>query len=311
MRTAMGPLGILTIASTFSFVTAACAVDTPQRTASQEETSKPGLQSETPQEQLEKQQRLDRQNLQEQQRLQNPSLMDKGETPPYKETPQLGGQKQAGPSDFPQPSFPFMKGEFIKVEGDMYTLRDAEGKEVQVRVDKNTKMARTFNVGDWIEVQRTLQGYALAMNEATAPKAAGLPPGSGPELGGAKQAVRGEVLKIDGDKFVIKDRDGHEVAMIINQNTRMFCGPEGSMSSLLPAPSASDMPQAKGQPQDLARTNEQKGSEVGPGTKSEGTAAAPECKFKVGDKIEAEISDMGAATFIKQAGRPQPGGRIP
>ena len=103
--------------------------------------------------------------------------------------------------------------------------------------------------------------------------------------------------------------------MIINQNTMMHCGHEtGSLGNLTPETSASDKPNqqaqagtpsSQGQPQDLARTNEQKGSEVGsaPGLKSdnkEGKTAKAECGFKQGDKIEAEVSDMGAATFIKR-----------
>ena len=102
--------------------------------------------------------------------------------------------------------------------------------------------------------------------------------------------------------------------MMINQNTRMDCGPgTGSLGNLMPEPSASDKPNqaqsgtqsSQGQSQDLARTNEQKGSEVGsaPGLKSdnkEGKTAKAECGFKQGDKIEAEVSDVGAATFIKR-----------
>jgi hypothetical protein len=131
-------------------------------------------------------------------------------------------------------------------------------------------------------------------------------------LSGAKQAVRGEILKVEGENYVIKDGHGNEVRLAVNQNTRIFCGSQTG-SSLLPAPSASDKPGAQGQLQDLSRTNEQQGSEVGPGTK--GTAsnkqASSECKFKPGEMIEAEISDMGAATFIKQAGRAQPGQPLP
>src|SRR5207237_7292283 len=76
-------------------------------------------------------------------------------------------------------------------------------------------------------------------------------------LSGAKQAVRGEVVKVDGKDYVIKDHHGAEVRVVINQNTRMWCGPEsGSLSGMLPEPSASDQPGAKGQPQDQAGTNE-------------------------------------------------------
>jgi hypothetical protein len=133
-------------------------------------------------------------------------------------------------------------------------------------------------------------------------------------LSGAKQAVRGEVLQVEGNHYVIKDPHGNEIRLTVNPNTRMLCGPQaGSFSSLLPAPSASDKPDLKGEPQDLAKTAEQPGSEVGPGTRSDQkqTAAMNECAFKQGQMIEAEISDMGAATFIKEAGRPQPGQPLP
>jgi hypothetical protein len=285
----------------------------------------PGLRSETPQDIQQKQQKLDKKNLEEQQRLQAPSLKESTEAPPYRENQPIGGQQQAGPADFPQPAFPFVKGELMKIEGEFYTVRDAEGKEIRVHVDKGTKMDGSFSIGDLIEVQRTLPGHALAIKKASGPmitspssSSAGMGPASGSQivkdeqvtLSGAKQAVRGEVLKIDGNDYVIKDGHGNEVRLAVNKNTRMFCGPQqGSLSGLLPEPSASDKPGLRGQPQDQALTAEQKGSEVGPGTKSAGTSQ--DCAFKVGDKVEAEISDMGAVTFIKQAGRPQPGQPLP
>jgi len=109
---------------------------------------------------------------------------------------------------------------------------------------------------------------------------------------------------------VIKDHHGSEYRVVINQNTRMWCGPgAGSFSGLLPDPTASDKPGAKG-PQDLSGTADQKGSDVGPGTKSSSTMGS-NCVFKAGDTVEAEISDMGAATFIKMAGRAQPGQPLP
>jgi len=133
-------------------------------------------------------------------------------------------------------------------------------------------------------------------------------------LGGSNPLIKGEVLKVEGENYTVRDSSGKEVRMMINQNTRMDCGPgTGSLGNLMPESSASDKPNqaqsgtqsSQGQSQDLARTNEQKGSEVGsaPGLKSdnkEGKTAKAECGFKQGDKIEAEVSDMGAATFIKR-----------
>jgi hypothetical protein len=179
-------------------------------------------------------------------------------------------------------------------------------------------------------VNRTLPGHALEIRKASASPsspASSASSGTGKSssegiikddqvtLGGAKQAVRGEVLKVDGENYVIKDGHGNEVRLAVNQNTRKFCGAQTG-SSLLPSPSASDRSGGQGQMQDLSRTNEQQGSEVGPGTKSGGkqdskTQASSECKFKPGEMIEAEVSDMGAATFIKQAGRAQPGQPLP
>jgi uncharacterized protein YdeI (BOF family) len=295
-----------------------------------------GIQSQTAQEQQADQERLKKQNMQEQQRLQAPSMKERAGEVPYTENQPIGGQKDAGPADFPQPAFPFVKGQLMQIEGEFYVLRDAEGKEVRVHVDKSTKMTGAANVGDILEVQRTLQGHAVMIKPASGPLAS--PPssassgaGSGSSerivkdeqvtLSGAKQAVRGEVLKIEGDNYVIKDGHGNEVRLTVNPNTRLLCSQAGSISGMLPAPSASDKPDLKGQPQDLAKTNEQQGSEVGPGTKpakeqASGTGKAQastkgDCAFKKGDMIEAEISDMGAATFIKTAGRPQPGQPLP
>ena len=310
MRTLISGIGLITIGMLLN-------VGAPQSVRA---AGAQGIQPETAQEQKDKQLRLDQQNLQERQRLEAPSLKDRNaEIPPYKENQAIGGQKQAGPTDFPQPAFPFVKGQLMQIEGNFYVLKDAEGKDVRVHVDKGTKMDGAFHVGDILEVQRTLQGHAVTIKRASSPLT--MPPasassGTGP--GSSDRIIKDEQvslsgLKIEGDNYLIKDGHGNEVRLMVNPNTRMFCSQASSFSSMLPAPSASDKPDLKGQPQDLARTAEQPGSEVGPGTKTgkEQAAVTGECGFKKGDMIEAEISDMGAATFIKLAGRPQPGQPLP
>src|SRR5437867_1938569 len=329
MKRHIARIGVLAGAVLISLASVPGAAENPSLLVV--ESGKGSIKPETSQDQQDKQRQMQEQNLQERQRLQPQSMKEGVDVPPYKENPPIGGQKEAGPADFPQPAFPWVKGELMQIEGDFYVLKDAEGKEVRVHVDKGTKIQDTFNVGDILEVKRTLPGHALEVRKSTTPlstppSSASSGAGSGSSerivkdeqvtLGGAKQAVRGEVLRMEGDNnYVIKDGHGNEVRLAVNQNTRMFCGPEMTGSSLLPAPSASDKPDTKGQPQDLARTAEQQGSEVGPGTKpnkdKDKSAAASECAFKKGDMIEAEISDMGTATFIKQAGRAQPGQPLP
>ena len=322
----IGLVGVMAGAVLLSLASVPGAAENPSPLVT--ESDKGTIKSESSQQQQDKQRQMQDQNLQERQRLQPQSMKEGAEAQPLKENPPIGGQKQAGPADFPQPAFPWVKGELMQIEGQFYILKDAEGKEVRVHVDKGTKMQGAFAVGDIIEVNRTLPGHAVeirksasALSTPSSSASAGAGPGSSERivkdeqvsLGGAKHAVRGEVLRIEGENnYVIKDGHGNEIRLAVNQNTRMSCGSEMTGSSLLPAPSASDKPGAKGQPQDLAKTAEQQGSEVGPGTKgAQQQAATNQCKFKPGEIIEAEISDMGAATFIKQAGRAQPGQPLP
>jgi uncharacterized protein YdeI (BOF family) len=278
---------------------------------------------------------LARQNLEAQRRLQPKSRDDRATMYAPEFTPEIGGQKQGGPADFPRPAFPLVVGELMSMEGQFYTLQDSEGKQIRLHIDRTTlsdcgstgesKDKCSFAIGDWIEARRIspTDDHAASIRKLSASEMAARPgispvgAGTGDRmkdelvtLGGAKQSLRGEVVKVEGDQYVIKDHHGSEYRVVINQNTRMWCGSEaGSFSGLLPDPSASDKPGAKG-PQDLSGTNEQKGSDVGPGTKSS-TAKGADCVFKAGDTVEAEVSDMGAATFIKMAGRAQPGQPLP
>jgi len=278
---------------------------------------------------------IERANREEQRRLQPQRPADSGLYPPDFKV-EIGGQQQNAPGDFPKPAFPLIQGELMLIEGEFYTIQDLEGKQVRLRVDKNTKMdcgpdakkgACNFSIGDKLEARRITPtdpnvsdlrklspAEIAAMSKVVSPvgaAASGRVKDEQVTLGGAKQAIRGEVLKVQGEQYWIKDHHGSEVLFVVNQNTRMLCGTEtGAFSGMFPDPSASDKPSAKGQPQDQTRTNEQQGSQVGPGTKSS-TGGGSDCNFKVGDKIEAEISDMGAATFIKMAGRAQPGQPLP
>ena len=96
---------------------------------------------------------------------------------------------------------------------------------------------------------------------------------------------------------------------------RLDCGQgTGSLSGFQPREqSATDRPlgqgdQARGEQkqgqegklQDLSRTSEQPGSDVGKSTGAASSSSQAACAFKPGDKIEAEVSDMGAATMIKK-----------
>lgn len=59
-------------------------------------------------------------------------------------------------------------GELLKIEGKVYVVKDAAGKEVRVRVDKSTKLEGTFKPGDPIEVKMS-GGKALAVKRGGCP----------------------------------------------------------------------------------------------------------------------------------------------
>jgi hypothetical protein len=297
---------------------------TQKDAAAREETPKAGLQPLSPGKVQEQRGKLELQNQLERQRVEKPVLKYRNVVaPPYKETPAIGGQQKAGPADFPRPTFPFFTGELLNIQGQIYTVSDAGGQEVRVHVDKRTAMEEPFHIGDLIEVHRTVRGHALSIQKGSAPMAdrassssgtglrsrARIVPDEQVTLGGAEPFIRGEVLDIQGNRYLVRDGEGNLHRFAVNQNTRLYCGRQsGSMVSLLPDPIATDKPRPQGQPEDLAFTASQKGSEVGPGTRS---TPAFDCGFKQGDQIEAEVSDMGRATFVKMAGRSQPGEPLP
>jgi hypothetical protein len=115
-------------------------------------------------------------------------------------------------------------------------------------------------------------------------------------VGGAKSVVMGEVLKVDGDYYFIKDGDsGDEVRLLVNNDTRMICGQEqGGGSATIGKrretkdSGASEQQAAQGQRQD--ETASGAGVQMG----SEG-----ECQFKTGDKVKAEVSDVGTVTTLR------------
>jgi sporulation protein YlmC with PRC-barrel domain len=118
-------------------------------------------------------------------------------------------------------------------------------------------------------------------------------------LGGAQYFVEGEVLKIDGQKYTIKkDETEEQVRLIVNQDTNLDCaeGPtsQEKKSDVVISDRASPQKQA---PQASERQIEQ-------GQRKDETARGAgfrigRCDFKVGDRVKAEVDDMGKVTTLK------------
>jgi hypothetical protein len=111
-------------------------------------------------------------------------------------------------------------------------------------------------------------------------------------VGGASSFVTGEVLKIEGDRYFIRDAEsGNEVGLIVNRDTNMDCGAAPSSGGTMSTDretgntGATKQQQMQGQRQD--ETAAGSGFKVG------------DCSFKQGDKVKAEVSDVGTVTTLK------------
>lgn len=109
-----------------------------------------------------------------------------------------------------------IKGDLLKIEGEFYTVHDTAGHEVRVHVDQTTKLDGDFKTGDKVEVQVTDKGHAFSLKHANV-ASAGLA-ASGP------QTVKGDLLKIEGESYVVHDLKGKEIRLHVDQTTKLEGG---------------------------------------------------------------------------------------
>lgn len=119
-------------------------------------------------------------------------------------------------------------------------------------------------------------------------------------LGGAQYFVEGEVLKIDGQAFDIKKTEGGEqVRVVVNQDTNLDCSaaPAASEEKRAETLSSERIPPEKQAPAASERQREQ-------GQRKNETARGAgfrigQCDFHPGDRVKAEVDDMGRVTTLK------------
>jgi hypothetical protein len=58
-----------------------------------------------------------------------------------------------------------VKGDLLRIEGEIYVVKDTSGKEVRLHVDGSSKLEGTFRSGDKIEAQTTDKGHALSIKK--------------------------------------------------------------------------------------------------------------------------------------------------
>lgn len=120
-------------------------------------------------------------------------------------------------------------------------------------------------------------------------------------VGGAKSIVSGQIVDIHGQYYFVKDEEsGEEVRLLVNADTNLVCStaPTGRRSSSAQEDVVTDY-----------RSNEVQGSRSGERQKEQwqredDTAVGSgfrigTCTFKSGNRVRAEVDDMGRATTVR------------
>ena len=116
-------------------------------------------------------------------------------------------------------------------------------------------------------------------------------------IGGAKSSVSGEIARIDGDYYFIKDDEGgDEVRLLVNKDANRDCSaaPITTGEAATPGVGTGRQPEASGT-SDRQKEQGQKQDETAIGS----GFTIGKCSFKPGDRIKAEVDDMGRVTTLK------------
>ena len=73
--------------------------------------------------------------------------------------------KEASPSIGERITKDTVKGTLMKVDGEYYTIKDNDGKETKIHVDKSTKMDKVI-VGDHVKAYITDKGHTTTLQRA-------------------------------------------------------------------------------------------------------------------------------------------------
>jgi uncharacterized protein YdeI (BOF family) len=104
----------------------------------------------------------------------------------------------------PQPQT--IEGVVQRLEGTDYVVKDLSGKEVRLNVDRNTRLDGNITAGDRI----------VALTNPTASQGAYV---NNMYILGSPGVIQGEILRIEGNSYVIRDLTGRELRVESNAST--------------------------------------------------------------------------------------------
>ena len=120
---------------------------------------------------------------------------------PPGQIPQTGGEELA------KKDAEVLRGKLLRIEDRLYTVETGPGRQVDIRTGKATKFEGGYQgvQGDWIEAVVTPDMHIDSIKKST-----------------PAYTVEGDVLKVEGDFFVVKDTAGKEIKLQIDKNTQMI-----------------------------------------------------------------------------------------
>jgi len=107
-----------------------------------------------------------------------------------------------------------VEGRLIKVQGRYYVIEDSQGKEIYLLVSQDTEVSGTFKAGDRIEVWTSPIEHAIAIR-------ASLPERESPAIESATRTITGKLIAIEGKYYVMLNREGKEIRLLVNQDTEL------------------------------------------------------------------------------------------
>ena len=142
------------------------------------------------------------------------------------EIPQTGDQLTA------QRDAEVFRGKLVKVDAGMYTVETSPGRQVNIRSGGTTKFEDNYMgaEGDWIEAVVSPDMHVTSIKKAT-----------------PAYIWEGDLLKVDGDFFVVKDDNGKEIRLQTGKDSKLTGShkvgdriraeytPEGRVLSVKPA----------------------------------------------------------------------------
>jgi len=111
-----------------------------------------------------------------------------------------------------------VRGEVMKIDGEVFLIEDSLGRQVQLQVGPNCSRDENIQIGDDIVARVVHKGketYIKSLKRLSSSSQTNM----SLLQRGISPVMEGEILKIDGESYLIKEPDGKEVRLQVDAKT--------------------------------------------------------------------------------------------